>query len=505
VNGSYAFLLRGYDGNQLPMSLAGTMTADGNGNITSAEFDVNDDGGITLIPAPQTGTYTVALSPTGIVQVLVEISSFTFPGSTQNLKFRYFLSADGTHGRIIEFDGSGYTNAGTIALQDSSAVSAQPVGSFAFGVNSDAPFGGRTIAAGQLVLASGGVTGGLIDQSVDAGNNPTFVGVPISPGTATGPDASGRGTFVVTVQNQSVQYAYYIVDSTHFLMIEIDRGLVFGTVFAGEARIQTVLTATTVNGISIIQLTGFDEPTGTSNVVPVVLIGAMTVTGGNVFNLLFDVNDLGEIATRVTVNGSVTFDPSTGRAVISSPGGFESNFLNSAAWYLYDQGKGFLVEEDISTSNLPPAESITNRALSGTTLLQTGAPFSATSLPGNAIFGAGASSSPLIPNAELGLNFAVGTSATAVADYTGLGDLTSVPAQGGNFSALQVSGQYRLINTAVGYGEILIPALLVGQTDYPQGTLFPATFYMIGPSQFVSICTQPPPIVPSGVMFVDPD
>lgn len=504
VKGSYAFLLRGYDGNQLPMSLAGMLTTDGSGNISNAEFDVNDSGGVTQIPAPQTGTYTVQVSPTGITQAFFEISSFTFPGSTQDLKFRCFLSKDGTHGRIIEFDGSGYTNAGTIELQDPSAISAQPIGSFAFGVDSDAPFGGRTIAAGQLILDSGGVTGGLIDQSVDAGTTPTFVAQPISPGTATAPDGQGRGTLVVTAQNQSVEYAYYVVDSTHFLLIEIDRGLVFGTVFGGVARIQTALTANSVNGVNVIQLTGFDEPTGTSTVTPVVLVGLLTVTGGNSYNLLFDINDLGTILTRHGANGSVTFDPSSGRAVISSPDGFGSNFVSTAAWYLYDQGKGFFVEEDISTNNLPPAQSVTNRALSGTTVLQTGAPYTATSLPGNSILGSGASSSPVIPNTELGANFAAPTSgnATSVADFSAVGDLTSIPSEAGNIPAVQFSSQYRLISTATGYGEILFPAPLFGQFGYPTGTTFPGTFYMIAPNQFVGIGTQPG--VLSGIIFADP-
>lgn len=507
VQGSYAFVLRGYDGNQLPMSLAGTITADGNGNITNAEFDVNDYGGVTQIPSPQTGTYTVQLSPTGLTQVLFEISSFTFPGSTQDMKFRCFLSKDGTHGRIIEFDGSGYINAGTIWQQNSSNISAQPVGSFAFGVNSDAPFGGRTIAAGQLILSTGSVTGGLIDQSVDAGNAPTFIGQPISPGAVTGPDSLGRGTLVITVQNQSVEYAYYVIDANHFLMIETDRGLVFGTVFAGDAQMQSGLTANSVNGVNVIQLTGFDEPTGTSNVEPVVLIGLLTVTGGNSFSLLFDINDLGTVLTRHPAGGSVTFDPSTGRAAISAPDGFNSNFLSQAAWYLYGQGQGYFVEEDISTNGLPPAQSITNRALSGTTLPQTGTPFTATSIPGNSIVGVGASSSPLIPNAELAANFGppANGKATGLGNFSAVGDLTTIPSDGGNLPDIQFNSQYELIDATTGYGEINFPAQFFGQFGYPGGTMLPATFYMVGPNQFVCIGVNTQTLTDSGIIFVDPD
>jgi hypothetical protein len=508
VKGNYTILLRGYDSiappnGPLPMSLSGVITADGNGNITNAEFDVNDDGGITTIAAGQSGTYNVQVTSTGVTQVQFEISSFKFSGSNIDLQFRCFLSADGKRGRIVELDGENFTNAGIVELQDTSAISAPPTGKFSFGVDSDAPFGGRTIAAGQLVLASSGVTGGLIDQSVNAGTNPTFIAQPISPDTLTSPDGLGRGTFTVTVQAQSVQYAYYIVDSSHFDLIEIDRGTVFGTVFAGIARSQNNLTAASVNGVSVVQLTGFDEPTGTSNVLPVVLVGLLTVTAGNSYNLVFDINDLGNSLTQHGSNGSVTFDPATGRATLSAPDGFNGNFVNAAAWYLYDSSAGFFVEEDISTTGLPPDQSVTNRALSGTTLLQTGAPFKAADLSGNFIAGSGASSSPQIPSGDFTFNFVPPASggATGAGDYTAVGDVTS--SQQGNIPNVSFSGKYRIINAAQGYGGIQFPSPLFGDFTQISGTNYSATFYMIAPNHFVSVGTQFGII--SGVIFADPD
>jgi hypothetical protein len=492
--GNYSLLLRGYDGNGLPMSLAATLVADGAGNLTNAELDINDDGGINSIASPQSGTYTVQITPTGVTQVFIEVSSYTFPNSSDDIKFRCFLSADGTRGRAIELDGSGFMNAGTIELQTSTS---QPAGNYAFGVDSDAPFGGRTVAAGQLVLASA-VTGGLIDQSVDAATLPTFVDQSLSPSAQSAPDALGRGTLTITAQASSVNYAYYLIDSTHFLLIEIDRGLTFGTVFAGVARLQTQLTAASVNGVTILQLTGMDEPPATSNVQPVVLVGQLTVTSGTSYDLLFDVNHFGNILSGHGANGSVTFDPATGRAVLSAPDGYASNFVNTAVWYLYDQGKGFLIEEDPSSPNGTPSnEAITNIALSGTTLAQTGAPFSAANLSGNAIAQFGASASPLVPNAEIAFNFA-----SSGGTYTALGDLTSVPAQAANLPNIQFSGQIQLANDGVGYGHILIPAAIFGDFVSPTGTQDTASFYMIAPDQFVGIGVTPNQL--SGVIFVDP-
>jgi hypothetical protein len=521
--GNYVFLLRGYynfdltappsSAAQVPMAFAGTFTADGNGQITGAEFDVNNSGGLTAITTPQTGTYTVHVGPTGFIEAVVTITSFQF-GSGANPSFRCIMSADGTHGRMIELDQGAFLDSGVVELQDPAVLSTKPTGNYAFGVDSDSPFGGRTIAAGQLVLGAAGVTGGLIDQSFQANLTPTFVAQPVSPGAQSSPDAVGRGTLTITVQGKSVFYAYYIVDATHFFLIEIDRGTTFGTVFGGLARSQNGLTASSVNGISVIQLTGFDVyPLQTPNPIwPVVIVGLLTVSGGNSFSVQFDINDIGQFLIGEGAVGAVTFDPATGRAALSSPDGFTTNFLNAGAWYLYDTGKGFFVEEDISTSGTVGASSITNRALSGTTLSQSGAPFKLSDVSGNVIAGFGASSTPLVPNAALGMNLvsptAVGTGKAG--SYTALGDLTSIATQGGKIPDASYLGRIAFIDStslATGHGLITFPAPLLG--DFTSGTTYQATFYMIAPNQFVAIAGIPGSVFGSlppytGVTFVGP-
>jgi hypothetical protein len=525
--GNYAFLLRGYydavptappaTAAQIPMAFAGSFTADGNGNITNVEFDVNNSGGITDETVQQSGTYTVNVGPTGIIEAIISITSFQF-GSGLNPGFRCIMSADGTHGRMIELDQGAFLDSGDVELQDTTVLSTKPVGNYAFGVDSDSPFGGRTIAAGQLVLGAAGVTGGLIDQSYQANLTPVFVAQPLSPSAQSSPDSVGRGTLTMTIGGESVSYAYYIVDATHFLLIEIDGGAAFGTVFGGVARSQTGLTASSVNGVSVIQLTGFDVyPLETPNpVLPVVIVGQLTVSGGNAFSVQFDINDIGQFLIGEGASGTITFDPSTGRAALSAPTGFTTNFLNSGAWYLYDTGKGFFVEEDISTSGAVTPSSITNRALSGTTLPQTGAPFQLSNVSGNVIAGFGASSTPLVPNAALGMNIvsptAVGTGKAG--SYTSTGDLTSIATQsipqGGKIPDGSYSGRIAFVdstNLANGHGLITFQAPLLG--DFSSGTAYQATFYMIAPNQFVAIAgisgsslgTVPPY---TGVIFVNP-
>jgi hypothetical protein len=479
------------------MAMAGNIVADGSGNITSGEVDFNNGGGINYVPSPATGTYVVDNSFNGVTKGSFEISSFKFPGSNIDLRFRFVLSSDGKRGHIIELDGSGYLNSGTIQAQDSSAASATPSGSFAFGLDSDAPFAGRIVSAGQLLFGSSGITGGIIDQSKSADPTPTYVAAPISPGAVTAPDSNGRGTLSITVNNNTSEYAYYVVDSSHIRLIQIDPALKFGTVQAGTAVLQKSLTTDSINAKSVLQLTGMDEPTGTSNVGPDVIIGVMTISSGNSFDLTLDTNDLGTIVTSHLVNGSITsFDPATGRAVLSSQGGFESGFVDSAVIYLYDQGSGFLIDTDISTPNgTPPNQAITNNAFSGTLTLQTGGPFNAATLSGNLIAGFGGSASPSIPNWDLAI-----TLDPASATYSAAGDLTSLPSQDGNATGVQFTGTYGLVNTALGHGSFTMPAAVFG--DFTSGATVTASFYLIAPNQFVLIGINPGQY--SGVAFFDP-
>jgi hypothetical protein len=103
----------------------------------------------------------------------------------------------------------------------------------------------------------------------------------------------------------------------------------------------------------------------------------------------------------------------------------------------------------------------------------------------------------LVPNAELGFNFA-----NSGGTYSAVGDLTSVPAQAANVTNIQFSGRFQLANDATGYGHILLPAALFGDFTSPSGTQDTASYYMIAPNQFVGIDVTSG--VLSGVIFVDP-
>jgi hypothetical protein len=501
LKGSYSFLLRGFDVAGSPMCMAGSVTADGNGNITAGEFDVDNDGGITHAPSPLTGTYSLTPS-SGIFRGAITIANFKFPNSTSDIIFKFTLSADGTNGSVVELDGVGYRDSGSMQLQDPTALTSSiPSGSFAFGLDSDAPIGGRIVEAGQIVLASGGTVSGLVDQSKAGDPSPRYSATPIDSGTATAPDSSGRGTLSVTISGTTSTYAYYVVNAGQLNLIQTDPGSTFGTAQAGVARLQQSLTANSIFGNSVIQWTGMDVQPVTQVLGPDVLIGVMNVAPGNqngsFFNLTFDSNDIGIILSNHPATGFVSsFDPTTGRGLIHVAGGFQTGFVNDATFYLYDQGAGFIIDSDLSTpAGTPPDQTSTNNAFSGTFVTQSKPPFGSNSISGGLVLRSGSSAIPLIPNITAGF-----TVDAADGILNGLGDLTSADSQTGNAPDVQFIGQYLVPSATLGRNLARFPAPFFG--DFSNSNGQNAVFYMIAPNQFVLIGAQSG--LSSGVSFFTP-
>lgn len=539
--GQYAFVLRGY--NDLtsvgkaspPMAMAGSVTLDGQGDVTGGDLDINNDGGITSVSGLQ-GNFSPDSSFNGIIRITMNLTNVVFGGTSTPfpLSFKFVLSSDFMRGRIEELDGALFVNAGTIQRQDPTALSAaNPAGIYAFGVDSDAPLGGRTVEAGQLILGSSGVTGGLIDVSKAGDPAPRYTATPLAASALTPPDASGRGTLTLSVNASGVpassdNYVYYVVNSGQINLLQVDAAPMFGTVFAGVARAQKSLTSASVNTTSVLQLTGMDTiPGTTSGIGPDVIIGVITIPNPNgvaaTFALTFDENDLGKIFSSKGTAGTLTFDPTTGRGTLAEPGsGFGIGFMDLAVFYLSDVGQGFVIDGDISTcvpvtvcgtSGQPPNNyPITNNAFSGTLTPQaTGVQFGTNSLSGNVTFASGATAIPNIPSVLAGMNF---TSTSTATTYTAKGDLSSLGSQDGNLPDVSFNGTYSVfapsqppLPPASGHGLLRLPEQIFGV--FPGANqLDIAFFYLIGPNQGVAIGaqqgsgTQPGPY--SGVMFLDP-
>lgn len=476
---SYMVLLRGFDSFGSPMAMAGNVIADANQNIRGGELDVNDGHEIAFVSGPLSGSYSIDSAANAVVRGTINLTNVALPGGAANLTFKFVTSSDRKNGRIVELDGGGYFNEGTIQLQDPSALGmGVPVGPFAFCLDSDDPLGGRVVEAGQFGLSAGGVvTSGIADQSEAGGSNPTYTAQPIS-GSAATPDSLGRGRLTLSVNGSSTLYAYYIVDSRQINLIEIENGS--ATVQAGVGRAQSSMNASSVNMTSVLQLTGMNHVSGTNDVAPDVLIGLATITGNSSLNLLFDSNNVGTVLNKVSIIGSVaTFDPATGRGVLSVTGGFTSGFVNSAVFYLYDSGDGFLIDTDTTAPG-----GATNYALSGTLTTRAGSPFSNATLSGNAILGVGGSPTRDVPNAVAGIDFT-----SSAGTFAGTGSLTSFFKSDGPFvDSSFINATYQIVDAKNGYGTAMVPASLFG--NFTAKLMYPASFYVIGSNQVVMVGTQ---------------
>jgi hypothetical protein len=474
------------------MAMAGSIASNGTGGITGGEFDLNVNGTATSVASPLSGSYTIDTSFNSVPRVSI---SLTVPSGTIVLKCT--LSSDGKRAKIIQLDGAFNLNAGTLLQQDPTALTAaNPAGSYAFGVDSDtgsnAGISGRIVEAGYFVLGTGGtsVTAGLADAGQTGATSALFGGVPggapldMGSSSATGPDASGRGTLTLSFASNATQYAYYVVNAQQLNLIEIDTGGTFKTVQAGTAQLQQTLTANSINATSVGALTGTTTVAGVP--APDVIIGVLSITG-NVPSIVYDGNSAGNLLAGIHGMGTIfsPLDPTTGRTLLAN------TFFVAAVVYLYDTGKGFVVD-------VTPLANGGNHAFSGMLVPQAAPPFSAQGdLSGNAIAVGGASPLSSIPNFDMAVNFD-GTSS-----YSAEGDLaTSDTALGANgqVTNFQVGNTYQLLDPTIGRGQIGIFGSLLGDPNAYAAD--EASLYLIGPNQFVAISKTSG--VASGVLFFDP-
>jgi hypothetical protein len=219
LKGTYVFQTRGLDANG-PFQLAGVMTLDGSGGITSGEQTHSDPllsvadritGGSYYLGPDGRGTLTINTADAKIGQQGVENLSLVFLSNAQAL----IATLDNPNLAL-----SNETSSGTLDLQTSVAP---PQGGYAFAVS------GTDISL--LPMAMGGIlnidspqaisgTGSVADQD-DAGA--VFPSAAVS-GTVSNPDSFGAITFSLTATFASapIQFTGYIVDATHIKLVESD-------------------------------------------------------------------------------------------------------------------------------------------------------------------------------------------------------------------------------------------------------------------------------------------
>lgn len=348
LNGPYAFSYKGNDASGF-LGVAGSFVADGSGHIVSGleDFDSFITGVSTQVTL--TGTYQVSTDGRGTATMNTGQGTVTLA----------FAISTNQHARVIRFD-SNATGGGTIdqqnlnALSNSLSVISGPYALVAFGADSSfhpMGIGGEFSADGVGNIPA---TNTILDVNDDGIANSG--GITTDDTTLHGSyqfDAAfpgtGRGTLTLTSSTTgSREYAFYIVDSGHIQLVEIDgNAFVAGRAVAAPAG--NSFSASSLVSANYSFTNGGNSSAGAYAGGGVfVSDGSGTTTGGT-----FDINNAGTYNSGPALSACpYTVDATTGRIDLKlftgtgtcpmTAGASVSEF----AAYLTSEGSALLLEID---------------------------------------------------------------------------------------------------------------------------------------------------------------
>jgi hypothetical protein len=320
LNGHYALLLQGFwsGGVGAPSLMAASFQADGAGNITGGEEDVNDSFSPQHLTFNSAGSvYTIGANHLGCLQL-------TNSGGTTSV-FHFSVggisSGIASKGRLIEFDdnsgnGSGSRGSGILRLQDPNSFSLGALQSqYAFGVDGWTRSGHfyRLTGAGWFTN-SGGSLNGLDDVAFTGGIiSPDTTGLTgtINPISATTGRATGGFDFF--------NWAIYIVNSSEFFVVGTDP-VSSGTLSAGRVvATANSFTASSLSGNYVVHATGGANGTADASLQLLTMTpgGAQTGTlSGTVYS--YGVGSGAQTSSLTSVTYNV--DASVGRTTLGNTG-----------------------------------------------------------------------------------------------------------------------------------------------------------------------------------------
>ncbi len=303
LNGPFAFSYAGNDSSGF-LAAAGSFVADGQGDITSGIEDVDSFLLGVSTGIPFTGTYVVG--PDGRTTATVDTG--------HGVATWQFALTTNKHAVMIRFDskqiGSG---SGTIDQQNLNDLTTSPNvvdGPYAVSASgTDGTFkpmalAGEFTSTGSNVLSALGSMIDVNDGGAAATESPTVNGAYTLDAANAG---TGRGT--LTLPNTSgtqLLFAFYVIDSTHLHIVEID-----GTDFLAGDMYEGAGSGTSFAGTYVFTAGG----TSTTGAGGAYAQGGVFVSSGSgVTSGALDTNNAGTVTTNVTVStGPFTVNGTTGR------------------------------------------------------------------------------------------------------------------------------------------------------------------------------------------------
>ncbi len=362
LTGPYAFLFNGGDPGGAVV-IAGSFTADGNGNITGGLEDISRVSGV-ITSVSFTGTYTVGAENLGSMTL-----TSTTPAVTSTFGFALggFATGVATKGRFQgTFARAGADGVGQLEKQDPAGFSAAAVsGPYVLGFEGVNDTGGRFVVAGRF--DANGVAA-LTNGQVDANSAGTLINKASMTGAYT-VAASGRGTAALAITGviNPVNVSFYVVSRKKLFAMQTDaRSATVIGVLSGTIKEQSggPFLVSSLSGNAVVALQGVSG-TGTS-----VLVGQATANGAGSLSGVTDQNDAGVIVLNQTFSGTYSVDADgLGRGTLTITGDPKVKTI-----YFEKPNKVFIMDTNTG-------------AQFGVAEAQAAGPFSNASVSGNYFFG----------------------------------------------------------------------------------------------------------------------
>ena len=377
LTGPFAFSYSGNDSGGF-VAVAGSFNADGQGKISGVEDSNRFSVGVAT-QVPFIGTYVMGADGRATVKVNLGSGSGAGQGTVQTWQL---AMANFQHGVLTRFD-AGNTGSGTVDQQNLNGLTTALTalsGPYVFSVaGADAAFFPQGMAGKFSANGAGQITGGSPILDVNNSSNPagrvatedrSLAGTYTMDTTFPG---RGRGTLTLSsTSTGSIQYAFYIVDttaseqSTQLHLVEIDTASYLG----GDAY-----AAPTGSSFNAASLPSGNYPFtvgGTSPTGAYAAGGVFVSSGSGGTSGVIDSNNAGTVTSDTTLGTcTYTVDPTSGRIdlLLSTASGTcaagPSTTTQEFAIYQSAQGPAVMLELDATAIS-------TGSAFAQTTTIPTG-------------------------------------------------------------------------------------------------------------------------------------
>jgi hypothetical protein len=356
LQGNYAFSFTGFNNLGQSFFMAGSLVADGNGNITSGVLDRNGNdamGVMTDVPITG-GTYSIGANNLGTMTLTFANSTYQYNVAVSNFADTPFILADPNNPNVW---GSGVLKQQILTQLNLTSTN------FAFGFSGIDAGGNRDAGAGYFVTdINGNISAGAADTN-DNGSMQSKV--PVTGSLSVVDSVTGRGTATLTIGADTLDYAFYVVsvsavNGNGLVAVQTDP-VSGGATLTSATWMERSVAGTCGTNFSNLCLNASQgsNPNGAvfelnavTSSAPDVSLGVGNFDGnGNITFYGYDENNGGVLTPPSQNNylGTYSVDPTTGRVTVNlTLNGVP--IANQPVWYLTNFNAGFVVGTDPSVT-----------------------------------------------------------------------------------------------------------------------------------------------------------